>query len=71
LLKTKITEMFGIQYPTLCGAMMWLDRPKLRAAVPNAGGMGNLTAPNYENESDFRGAIAETMLPHVHLIASL
>lgn len=60
MLKTKITEMFGIQYPIICGSMMWLGRPKLCAAVSNAGGMGNLTAANYESEADFRGAIAET-----------
>jgi len=60
MLKTKITEMFGIQYPIICGSMMWLGRPKLGAAVSNAGGMGNLTAANYESEADFRGAIAET-----------
>jgi nitronate monooxygenase len=40
--------------------MMWLGRPKLCAAVSNAGGMGNLTAANYESEADFRGAIRET-----------
>lgn len=60
MLKTKITEMFGIQYPIICGSMMWLGRPKLCAAVSSAGGMGNLTAANYESEADFRGAIAET-----------
>lgn len=52
--------MFGIQYPIICGSMMWLGRPKLCAAVSNAGGMGNLTAANYESEADFRGAIRET-----------
>ena len=40
--------------------MMWLGRPKLCAAVSNAGGMGNLTAANYESEADFRDAIRET-----------
>ena len=60
MFKTAITEMFGIRYPFLCGAMMWLCKPRLCAAVSNAGGMGNLTAGNYETEEAFRGAIAET-----------
>jgi len=59
-MKTAITEMFGIQYPIICGAMMWLGKPQLCAAVSNAGGMGNLTAANYEKEDDFRNAIRET-----------
>ncbi len=39
-MKTAITEMFGIKYPIICGAMMWLCKPKLCAAISNAGGMG-------------------------------
>lgn len=59
-MKTAITEMFGIKYPIICGAMMWLCKPTLCAAISNAGGMGNLTAANYETEQDFRNAILET-----------
>lgn len=79
-MKTAITEMFGIQYPIICGAMMWLCKPKLCAAVSNAGGMGNLTAGNYSTEDEFREAIRETrtltdmpfmvnvtILPSVHI----
>ncbi|MDD5167208.1 MAG: nitronate monooxygenase [Syntrophales bacterium] len=60
MFKTAITEMFGIKYPIICGAMMWLCKPKLCAAVSNAGGMGNLTAGNYETAEAFRDAIHET-----------
>jgi NAD(P)H-dependent flavin oxidoreductase YrpB (nitropropane dioxygenase family) len=60
MFKTAITEMFGIKYPIICGAMMWLCKPRFCAAVSNAGGMGNLTAGNYETEVDFRAAIGET-----------
>jgi nitronate monooxygenase len=60
MIKTAITEMFGIKYPVICGAMMWLCTPKLCAAVSNAGGMGNLTAGNFETEEEFRAAIGET-----------
>jgi NAD(P)H-dependent flavin oxidoreductase YrpB (nitropropane dioxygenase family) len=60
MFKTAITEMFGIKYPIICGAMMYLCKPKLCAAVSNAGGMGNLTAGNWETEEAFRKAIEET-----------
>ncbi|MBN2284407.1 MAG: nitronate monooxygenase [Deltaproteobacteria bacterium] len=59
-MKTAITEMFGITYPIICGAMMWLCKPPFCAAISNAGAMGNLTAANYETEEDFRAAIRET-----------
>jgi NAD(P)H-dependent flavin oxidoreductase YrpB (nitropropane dioxygenase family) len=60
MFRTAITEMFGIKYPIICGAMMWLCKPGFCAAVSNAGGMGNLTAGNYETEAEFRAAIEET-----------
>ena len=60
MFKTAITEMFGVKYPIICGAMMWLCKPKLCAAVSNAGGIGNLTAGNYETADDLRAAIRET-----------
>jgi NADH:quinone reductase (non-electrogenic) len=82
MIKTAITEMFGIKYPVICGAMMWLCKPKLCAAISNAGGMGNLTAGNYESEDDFRNAIREvrtltdkpfmiglTLLPSIRITA--
>jgi nitronate monooxygenase len=60
MFKTAITDMFGIDYPIICGAMMWLCKPSLCAAISNAGGMGNLTAGNYETKEAFRDAIRET-----------
>ena len=59
-MKTKVTELFGIKYPILCGAMMWLAKPQLCAAVSNAGGLGNLTAGNYGSGDELRRAIAAT-----------
>ncbi|MBW2367469.1 MAG: nitronate monooxygenase [Deltaproteobacteria bacterium] len=60
MIQTKITEMFGNEHPIICGGMMWLCKPPLCAAISNAGGMGNLTAANYETEEAFRAAIHET-----------
>jgi len=59
MIKTAITEMFGLKYPIICGSMMWLCKPGLCAAISNAGGMGNLTAGNYATEDEFRDAIKE------------
>lgn len=59
-MKTRITELFGIRHPVLCGAMMWLAKPELCAAVSNAGGLGNLTAGNYNSADELREAIART-----------
>ncbi len=82
MIKTAITEMFGIEYPIICGAMMWLATPPLCAAISQAGGMGNLTAGNYETEDAFRQAIHEvrrrtdkpfmiglTLLPSIRITA--
>jgi NAD(P)H-dependent flavin oxidoreductase YrpB (nitropropane dioxygenase family) len=60
MIKTAITEMFGVKYPIICGAMMWLCKPELCAAISNAGGLGNLTAGGYQTEDEFRNAIRET-----------
>jgi enoyl-[acyl-carrier protein] reductase II len=39
-MKTRITEMFGIEYPILLAGMGRVAVPKLVAAVSNAGGLG-------------------------------
>jgi NAD(P)H-dependent flavin oxidoreductase YrpB (nitropropane dioxygenase family) len=43
-LRTRFTEMFGIEHPIVQGGMMWVGRAELAAAVSNAGGLGILTA---------------------------
>ena len=42
-MKTRITELLGIQYPIVQGGMMWVGRAELASAVSNAGGLGILT----------------------------
>ncbi|WP_434310843.1 nitronate monooxygenase [Hominifimenecus sp. rT4P-3] len=44
MIKTKMTELLGIQYPILMGAMAWITTANLTAAVSNAGGAGVLGA---------------------------
>ena len=39
-MKTKITELLGIEYPIVQGAMAWIAEHHLAAAVSKAGGLG-------------------------------
>jgi enoyl-[acyl-carrier protein] reductase II len=41
-MKTKIAELFRIQYPIILPGMSWISVPELVAAVCNAGGIGYL-----------------------------
>jgi enoyl-[acyl-carrier protein] reductase II len=41
-MKTRITEMLGVEYPILLSGMSWISVPKMVAAVSNAGGLGIL-----------------------------
>ena len=59
-MKTRITELFGIDYPIQCGGMLWLATPELAAAISNTGAMGNLTSGNYNSADEFRAAIDRT-----------
>jgi nitronate monooxygenase len=42
-LRTRITDMLGIEHPIVQGGMMWVGRAELASAVSNAGGLGILT----------------------------
>ena len=43
-MKTRITELFGIQHPIIQGGMHYVGLAELASAVSNAGGLGILTA---------------------------
>lgn len=43
-MKTKITELLGIEYPIIQGGMAWVAEHNLAAAVSNAGGLGLIGA---------------------------
>jgi NAD(P)H-dependent flavin oxidoreductase YrpB (nitropropane dioxygenase family) len=42
-LKTRITELFGIEHPIIQGGMHYVGYAELAAAVSNAGGLGIIT----------------------------
>ena len=60
MFKTRITEMFGIEYPIIQGALMWLSRAELVAAVSNAGGLGILAALTFPTPQELREEIKKT-----------
>ncbi len=43
-MKTRITELLGIEYPIIQGGMAWVAEHNLAAAVSNAGGLGIIGA---------------------------
>ncbi|MBK5501865.1 NAD(P)H-dependent flavin oxidoreductase [Peribacillus sp. TH14] len=43
-MKTRITELLGIEYPIICGGMFQVGRAQLAAAVTEAGGLGIITS---------------------------
>jgi enoyl-[acyl-carrier protein] reductase II len=56
--KTRITELFGIEYPIILSGMSWISVPKMVAAVSNAGGLGILATGPLDKERT-RQAIRE------------
>lgn len=61
MFKTRITELFGIEYPIIQGALGGgLSRAKLVSAVSNAGGLGMITSLNYTTAEELREEIRET-----------
>ena len=57
MFKTRITEMFGIEYPIIQGGLMWLARAELAAAVAEAGGIGFMTALSHDSPEKLRDEI--------------
>lgn len=43
-LRTRFTELVGVEHPIVQGGMMWVGRAELASAVSNAGGLGVITA---------------------------
>jgi len=60
MLKTRVTELLGIEYPIQCGTMMWLGRAELIAAVANAGGLCCLPAALYPTPDELVAEIKKT-----------
>ena len=57
-MKTRITEILGIEYPILQGGMAWVAEHNLAAAVSEAGGLGIIGAGGVPAEF-VRGQVQE------------
>lgn len=60
MLKTRVTEMLGIEYPIVQGGMQWVSRAELVSAVSNAGGLGILSAFTFPSPEELAAEIRKT-----------
>ena len=58
MLRTRFTEMFGVDHPIVQGGMQWVGRAELVAAVANAGALGFITALTQPTPEDLTKEIA-------------
>ncbi len=52
MMKTRVCEVLGIEYPIIQGGMVYICTPELAAAVSNAGGLGQLTCITGRKDPD-------------------
>lgn len=58
-MKTRITELFGIQHPIVQGGMHFVGLAEMAAAVSNAGGLGIITGLTQPTPKDLANEIAK------------
>ncbi|MAH76695.1 MAG: nitronate monooxygenase [Gammaproteobacteria bacterium] len=58
-MKTKITEMFGIEHPVIQGGMHYVGFAEMASAVANAGGLGIITGLTQKTPDDLAKEIAK------------
>src|SRR3954447_14182639 len=61
MIKTRFTEMFGVEHPIVQGGMQWVGRAELVAAVANAGALGLITAVTQPTPEDLTKEIARCL----------
>lgn len=57
-MRTRITDLFGIEHPIIQGGMHFVGRAELASAVSEAGGLGILTALTQRTPGDLAAEIA-------------
>jgi len=58
-IKTRITEMLGIEHPIVQGGMQNVGYAELASAVSNAGGLGTITALPATEGTAVSGVLAQ------------
>ena len=56
-MRTRITELLGIEYPIIQGGMHYVGFAELAAAVSNGGGLGTITGLTQKSADDLRNEI--------------
>ena len=57
MLRTRVTEMFGVDHPIMQGGLQWVANADLVAAVADAGAMGFITALSFDSPERLRQEI--------------
>ena len=57
MLRTRFTQMFGVEHPIVQGGMQWVGRASLVSAVANAGALGFITALTQPTPEDLENEI--------------
>src|SRR3954464_8688515 len=58
MIRTRFTELVGVEHPIVQGGMQWVGRAELVAAVANAGALGFITALTQPTPEDLVKEIA-------------
>lgn len=57
MIKTRLTEMLGIEYPIIQGSMQYMSLAELASEVSNAGGLGLIPSMAFPNTEELRKEI--------------
>jgi nitronate monooxygenase len=57
MFETRITELFGIEYPVIGGCMQYITGPEFVASICNAGALGTMSSAMFYTQQDFRAAV--------------
>ena len=60
MIKTRITELLGIEYPIIAGPMAYISMAELVSAVSNAGGLGIIASLSFTTIDELRQEIKKT-----------
>jgi len=59
MFETRLTQLLGIKYPIIQGALQWLATAQLASAVSEAGGLGIISSLTFPDQNQLRKEIRE------------
>jgi len=60
MIKTRVTELLGIEHPIVGGCMMHISGPEFVASISNAGALGMMASAMFVSQDEFRQAVRLT-----------